>query len=118
MADVSAAAYADVRDYIQTNWTHFELRDGAGAQILLVDIAADTRLSWTHAAGANPLEVTGVFTGSDLDIPAAQVAGGSALYKGAAGSMMHAETFASTFTFNNDADQLTVRHRVEVPDIA
>lgn len=120
MADVAAAGYQDLRDYIAgaSGWAYLEIQDGSGNPHLRVNIVSDPRVSWTHAGGAQELEVTGVFTGSDADVDLGDVFARSALFKGASGgSSMHTEVFAQTFTFNNDADQLTVKHRIQVPTI-
>jgi hypothetical protein len=120
MADATAVGYQDVRDYITSasGWAHLEVQDAGGVALLRVNIVSDPRVSWTHAGGAQELEVTAVLTGSDADIDLADVAARSALFKAASGgSSLHTEVFAEPFTFNNDADQLTIKHRLQVPTI-
>jgi hypothetical protein len=120
MADATAAGYQDVRDYITSagGWAYLEIQDASGTPHLRVNIVSDARVSWTHGGGAQELEVTAVFTGSDSDVDLSDVFAKSALFKAASGgSSLHTETFAQAFTFNNDADQLTIKHRLQVPTV-
>jgi hypothetical protein len=116
MAEIAAAGYQDLRDYIEANWKYLELRDETGTPVLRIT-TTDDRLTWTHNAGAQTLELTGVFLGSDADIPVPQTIASSAIFKASSGgSPFSVETFSS-FTFNADADQLTVKHQIQVPQV-
>lgn len=114
----SAPGYQDLRDRIQANWAFLEIRNDVQAAIIRIAIGgADTRFTWTHVAGAQTLEATAVLKGSDADIGVGRIVAGSALYKVATlGDAMHPETFTA-FTFNNTADQLTIKHRLQVPTV-
>lgn len=91
---------------------------GGGATTPIVRLAlADDRVSWTHAPSAQTLELTTVITGSDTDIQLPQTFAASAIFKVATnGSAFSVETFTQ-FTIEATSDQLTIKHRIEVPRV-
>jgi hypothetical protein len=116
MAEITGAGYQDIRDHIENTWVYHELRDGAEAAIVRLQVT-DPRVSWTHEAEAQTLELTTIITGSDVDINLPQTFASSALYKVATdGSALSVESFTQ-FTIEATNDQLTIKHRVEVPRI-
>lgn len=116
MAEVSAAAYQDIRDRIQSNWTYLELYDNNNAVIFRL-APSDARLTWTHAPGAQVLERQAVIKGNNADVTLPKTFAKSAIFKVAtAGDALSTETFTN-FTMQTVDDQLTIRHRIEVPDI-
>ncbi|MDD2288027.1 MAG: hypothetical protein PHY55_04250 [Bacteroidales bacterium] len=118
MAEVNASAYQDLRDYIQANWNYIELQDEAGNPIIRKDIT-DARVTWNHLAGAQTLELKFVVTGSDVDISSLLplTFAKSAIFKVATGdTAFSTETFTS-FTISSAEDQLTIIHKIEVPQV-
>ena len=116
MAEVTSAAYQDLRDYIQDNWKWIELRDGEDAAILRVD-PADERVEWSHEAQAQVLELTITVKGENADITPPQAFASSAIFKAAeGGNAFSVETFTS-FTIETNEDELTVKHQIEVPQV-
>lgn len=116
MAEITTQAYQNLRDYIQTNWKYIELRDNTNVPILRID-TSDTRVTWTHTAGTNPLELTCVISGSDADITLPKTFASSAIFNVATGGdAFSLETFTA-FTMSNTADQLTIKHQIQVPQI-
>jgi hypothetical protein len=117
MAEITAQGYQDLRDYIETTWVWHELRDATTTPIIRIS-TADPRVSWTHVAEAQTLELTTIITGSDGDITSLpQTFASSALYKVATGGdAFSVETFTQ-FTIEATNDQLTIKHRIEVPRV-
>lgn len=118
MSVVQNAGYQDIRDYIQANWKYIELRDGSQNPVLRIGIA-DPRVTWTHTAGAQTLEMTCVIKGNDSDVASLlpQTFAGAALFKVASGgSAMSAEVFTN-FTMSSESDQLTIVYQLEVPQV-
>lgn len=116
MAEITSAGYQDIRDHVEATWTYHELRDGSAAAIVRLALS-DSRVTWTHAANAQTLELTTIITGSDVDITLPQTFAASALYKVAtSGSALSEESFTQ-FTIEATNDQLTIKHRVEIPRV-
>lgn len=118
-SNFDADGNADVRNYIQNNWTHVALVDSAGNEVTRIDIAGDSRSSWSSGSGSNPLEATITVTGGDSDI---DVGTNGAItftrtesYKGSATSTrMAADTFTNA-TLEASNDELVITHTIEVP---
>lgn len=119
MAEITTYAYEDLRAYIEANWTYISLYDNGGtpAEVLRLPVS-DARVTWTHTAGAATLELTIVITGADAEISASlpKTFASSRIFKvSSGGNSFSTETF-SAFTIQTSSDQLTVKHRIEVPD--
>ncbi len=117
--EIPVEGYQDIRDYIEANWTHVELRDSDSAVWARLVIATDSRVSWTHDPSAQTLELTIELKGDDADIDVAedgaQEFAESALLKGAVGGDdMSVNTFTPV-TLADPDDELVVKHRVQVP---
>lgn len=115
MAEITQTGYQNIRDHIEANWRFIELQDDAGAKVVRLD-PADPRVTWTHAPGADVLELSVVINGSDADITLPQVFNASAIYTSADATepVTAVESF-SLFEMEMDEDQITVRHRIQVP---
>lgn len=119
MSVVQNAGYQDIRDYIQDNWKYIELRNESQNPVLRIGIG-DPRVTWTHTAGAQTLEMTCVIRGNDPDVVSLlpQTFAGAALFKVASGgSAMSAEEFTN-FTMSSASDQLTIIYQLEVPQVS
>jgi len=117
MAEITTAGYQDIRDHIEATWTYIELRNGSDVAIVRLAVA-DDRVSWTHAPSAQTLELTVVLTGADADLlPLPKTFAKSALYKvDTNGTALSVESFTQ-FTIEASNDQLTIKHRIEVPRV-
>jgi len=116
MSVVQNAGYQDIRNYIQDNWKYIELRDENQDPVLRIGIG-DSRVTWTHTAGAQTLEMTCVIKGSDSDVKnlLPKTFAGAALFKvESEGSAMSEEEFTN-FTMSSESDQLTIIYQLEVP---
>lgn len=118
MAEITANAYQDLRDYVEATWIYIALYDNQASPVEIVRIpVSDSRVSWTHNVGAQTLELTCTVRGDDGGFTLPKTFAGSKLYKvSSGGTPMSEETFA-TFTMQTEEDQLTVRHRIELPEL-
>lgn len=66
---VTADGSADLRNYIQNNWTTVTLLDDTGSIVTSVNISNDSRFQFSSGSGANPLTIEATVSGSDSDIP-------------------------------------------------
>jgi hypothetical protein len=125
MAEITAPAYQNIRDYIQANWKWIALMDNQGVPVQVVRLqqGVDSRVTWTHVAGAQTLELTVVVKGSDADIGGVN---GANLPKTLASSQIHASAGSATsfstesfapFTIQTVDDELTIKHRIQVPKV-
>jgi hypothetical protein len=110
--------YADLRNYIQNNWTHISLVNDGGSESIRLEVGVDTNTSWSSDATSNPLEATLTITGSDI-----QNAGGSLpvtltksrSHKDSTTSTVLAEDTYTNATLEAANDELTVTHTIELP---
>ena len=117
MAAVTTNGYQDLRDHIQSTWKYIEIRDGSQAPVLRLECGVDPRVTWTHLAGAQTLEMQAVIKGSDADITLPKTFAGAAIFKVASGgTALSAETFTA-FDMTATTDQLTITYRIEVPEV-
>ncbi|NYV68138.1 hypothetical protein HYI36_22940 [Bacillus sp. Gen3] len=115
MAEISELGYQHIRNYIEENWKFIELQNELGAKILRLD-TTDPRVTWTHAPGSDVLELSITVSGSDAEVTLPKTFAASAIYTSAEASepVTAVEPF-SNFEMTMEEDQITVRHRIEVP---
>ncbi len=116
MAEVTPEGYQSIRDFIQANWIYHSLRDDLDAEVIRIS-PSDARCEWTHSAGAQTLELTTTVTGADADITPPQTFAGSELYDVSSGGSPLADETFTQFTIESDSDELTIKHRLEVPQV-
>lgn len=116
MAEINANGYQSIRDFIQANWKHIELRDDVGTAVLRIS-TSDSRVTWTHSAGSQTLELTIVVKGADAGITLPQTFASSAIYDVASGGSPYSEEPFSSFTMEGTGDELTVKHQIQVPKV-
>jgi hypothetical protein len=116
MAEISSYGYTKLREFAQTNWKYIELRDASSNAILRLT-TSDPRVTWTHNAGAQAIELTIVVKGSDADLSGSlpRTFASSAIYDTASGgTVISIETFTQ-FTMSGSLDELTVKHQIQIP---
>ncbi|WP_346234446.1 hypothetical protein MKY04_12010 [Lysinibacillus telephonicus] len=116
MAEIKTAGYQAIRDYIQANWKFIELRDDNGVAVLRAD-TTDSRVTFTHQAGSQTLELQIVVTGSDSDITLPQTFASCAIYDVAVDGTAFSEENFTSFTMEGTGDQLTVKHQIQIPQV-
>jgi len=117
-AEILTAGYQSLRDHIESDWDYVELRATEGGVVWeRLKISTDARCVWTHAPGAQTLELTIVISGDDADITLPETFAESVIYDVAiAGSELSKNTFTSV-VMDDLADELTVKHQIQVPQV-
>jgi hypothetical protein len=117
MAEITTAGYENIRQHILDSWIWIELRDDTNTPVLRIS-TSDPRVAWTSLdPTTNPLELVITIEGADVDVPVPTTFQYSAIYDvNTAGDAYSVESF-TVFTISANEDQLTVRHRIEVPQI-
>lgn len=115
MAEITNAGYQSIRNHMENTWKYIELRDDQGQAILRLG-TDDPRVSFTHAPGAQTLELSVVIKGDDAEVSLPQKFNSSVIFNEVTGgeAMTPVEEFA-LFEMTTTEDQITVRHRIEVP---
>ena len=115
----TAAGDQDIREYIESNWTHIALVDDEGAEETRIDIAADERASFVSGAADNPLTIEVEVEGADSDIEIPTTLVRSELYKvETGGDEMSGDDFAEgSAEIGSEADTLVVTHDIEQPEV-
>lgn len=116
MAEVTTEAYQDLRDYIEDNWDYIEFRDDADNPVVRLGVS-DPRIEWSHTAGDQELEITAVLRGDDGDITTPQTISKSLIFKQDTGGDPLSVEELTEFTIEQDDDELTVKHKIQVPQI-
>lgn len=114
MAEITSAAYQDLRDYIQSTWKYIELQDESGVAIIRLS-PSDNRVTYTAEGQTLKLQV--VVKGSDVDINTPTTFAKSAIFDVATGGTSYSVETFTPFTIESDQDELTVIHSIEVPQV-
>jgi hypothetical protein len=113
--EIPSAGYEQLRDYVQNNWGFISVLDDTGTEITRIDVAADGRASWS--TGAQTRSITVTVAGSDADVTTPVTISGSELYDSdVATDVLSSDSFTGA-TLEKDADELTVEHEVQVPQV-
>lgn len=115
--NLSASAYLDLRNYIQSTYLYVEITDSSDAQITRLQIGgSDGRAVWSHTTGANPMQLTITLKGSDSDIPNPSTIGGLYLHETSSDTTRKNESVALTvFTIQSTSDELTITAQIALP---
>jgi len=120
------AGYESIRDLINSSrsapsqWDYIALVDDSGTEVIRVSITGDGDASWStedqDSSGSNEtMVVTYTITGADVTTPV--TINTSQLYDTSSGGSPLSEDTFTDATLNSDSDELTVEHRVEVPQV-
>lgn len=120
MAEISVAGYDSIKSFIEANWKYIEIQTSGGTKIVRRQVGLAG-----SGATVEPREDTGrtvvikvVVRGSDADMPALPVIAARSVVRSVnsdSGTIVSNETLSGTFTFQDDGDQLTVYHKIHVP---
>jgi hypothetical protein len=115
----SSAGQEDLRAAIQARWTHVSLVDDGGSEVTRIEIANDSRTSWTSGPSTNPLTLEIQVSGGDSDITTPVTLQRTELFDVASGGSAYSgDNFAEgTAPLSADADTLTVTHDIEQPQL-
>ncbi|MGE6259220.1 hypothetical protein ACQKCU_15160 [Heyndrickxia sporothermodurans] len=116
MAEITSQAYQDLRDYIQSNWKYIELQDESGKAIIRLS-PTDNRVTWSHAAGDQTLKLQVIIKGSDSDITKPSTLAKSLIFNVTQGGQPFSIESFTPFTIEQNEDELTVIHSIQVPKL-
>jgi hypothetical protein len=122
MSELTTAGYQTLRDYVNSSsttpspWDYIEIYDDTGNSITRVSITGDTRCQWLDIDGDKVMKVEFDVTGVDSDITLPVTLQKSALWNSASGGSQctEKEQFPDA-TFNQDGDNVTITHTVNLP---
>lgn len=109
------AGYQDLRNYIVANYKYIAIVDSSDAEVMRLEIGVDSRANWTHAVGANPIEVTVNLKGSDAEISEPRTFLKTYLHKTAADTDRLAGGLYTQFTMESDDDTLQLKVQIQLP---
>lgn len=125
MTEVREDAYQSVREFVVStvanppSWDYLALYDDTGTEVTRISVSGDSRFSWTDIDGDNTVTIRGDIRGSDSDIPT----GGTtithaAVWDSSSGGrqITYKEQFGA-LTFNQDSDEMRVKHHIQIPQV-
>lgn len=116
MAQISTEGYNDLKQYVSATWKYIAVYNSSAE---LFRISTEDERVTMGSTETNPLTITLVLEGSDAELttlPTTVDAVG--LFKAESlGECMTAEEKFESFTFEQDADKLTIEMKLEVPAI-
>lgn len=117
MPEIEEAGYVTIRSFIIGDWEYIELRDDTDTPILRLGVA-DARVEWIEDdPNQQVITLQIVVSGDDPEITLPQTFQFSALYNVDTGGDALAHEEFTEFTMTDTADQLTVQHEIEVPQL-
>lgn len=113
MAQINNYGYEKLRDYILSSWNYIEVQDENG--IAIKRFGVSDGLTITGTSTSSELEYKLVITGDDTFLT--KTVAKSVLYDVATNGTPIATELFPPFTFESADDQLTINHRLYVPQI-
>ena len=125
MAEISEAGYENLRDAMEGNalpWKYIELQTSSGTKITRrqIGLAGSGATLEARENGGQTIVFKVVVNGGDPGMPALPVTGAKSVIKDQDSDEapgLSIETLSTSFTFQESADQLTVYHKVQVPEV-
>lgn len=126
--ELTEAGYESIRDLVRSaatapaQWDYIALIDDTGSEVLRVSVTGDSRASWSEedqdVSGTDETMVATItVSGGDADITTPVTINESRLYDtNSGGSSLSEDTFTNA-TLQASSDELTVEHRIEVPQV-
>ena len=117
--EFDGSGYKWIREaLIRNSSLHIELQDGNGNTIVRLPLS-DSRVSWTHAQGDNPMELSVEITGSDSDITLPVTIDQGVLFPdGSSTDSLHAVVDVATTILEQDGDKAAIRCLIAIPQQA
>lgn len=115
MAEIYGEGYQSIRDFVEGDWIYHSILDDGEDEITRINVEDDDRAEWTHSDGDEVLEITTTISGSDDDISQPSTIAGSAIYNVEDDGDDFAKEVFDSFTIETDSDELTIKHRIEIP---
>ena len=114
MANINEVGYQKVRQFVLENWKYIEIQDENGTAIKR--LGTDNGLTITGDKTTQQIEYKVVISGTDSSFNGKTV-NKSAIYDVGSGGEAIAEATFTAFTFESEDDELTVIHRLKIPEV-
>ncbi len=125
MAEISEAGYENLRDAMEGNalpWKYIELQTSTGVKVTRrqVGLAGSGATLEPREGGGRIVVIKLIVNGGDAGMPVLPSTVAKSVIKDQdsdAAAGLSIETLSTAFTFQESQDQLTVYHKVQVPEV-
>lgn len=114
MAEINQYGYQKIREFVIANWTYLEVRTPTGT--VLKRFGTADGLVITGSGTTQTIEYKVVISGADATF-ANQVVGRSVVFDSSTGTNAIATESFTSFTFESADDELTIIHKLQVPQV-
>ena len=114
MAEINQYGYQKIREFVIANWKHLEVRTPTG--VVLKRFSTADGLVITGNASSPVIEYKLIIKGSDA-LFANQTVGRSVVFDSAVSTNAIATESFTSFTFESADDELTIIHKLQVPQV-
>ena len=116
MAEITEYTYELIRDLLESKIKCIELRDNTGTKIIRIPIT-DERVTHVYDRTKQEQTYSVLIKGTDADIPIPTIFGGTALFEGIDSTEAISVEQTTSFQLNADVDELTITHKLQVPEV-
>lgn len=106
--EVESAAYEQFRETAMENWDTLELVDEGNNVVHSISLSS---VDWTEDGDTIRVEKT--VSGSEVGV--GETVDGSRVYDSGRGDVMHIDNSPEPFTFQNEGDELSITHEIDIP---
>ncbi|HJF32206.1 MAG TPA: hypothetical protein K8V56_10610 [Sporosarcina psychrophila] len=114
MGNINTVGYEKVRSFVLSSWVYLEVQTPTGTPVKRFSVSDG--LIITGTANSTEIEYKVVCSGADASFTGKEI-GKSVLFDVASGGQAIMEEVFTPFTLEQDNDELTVIHKLEVPKV-
>lgn len=114
MANINQYGYEKIREFVLVNWKYLEVRTPTG--IVLKRFSTADGLTITGTGTSTELEYKVIVNGTDIAFEGQSV-GKSVIFDSAVSTNAIATETITSFTFANPLDELTIIHKLQIPQV-
>ncbi len=116
MAEITEYTYMQIRDLLESKIKYIELRDNTGTKIIRIPIT-DERVTHVYDRTKQEQTYSVLIKGTDEDIPIPTTFGGTALFEEIDSTEAISVEQTTSFQLNAEVDELTITHKLQVPEV-
>lgn len=113
---IEGTAMQAIRDYIQSHWSYVELSSYDGVLWKRLS-TSDSRVSWTHTAGAQTMKLTIVIKGTDPDVVLPLKIGKISLFNVATGGSALVSELFTEQSISIIENVFTLTYQLQIPKV-
>lgn len=117
MAEITEYTYMQIRDLLESKIKYIELRGDAGAKIIRIPITTDERVTHVYDRTKQEQTYSVLIKGTDADIPIPCTFASTALFETLDSTEAISVEQTTSFQLNADVDELTITHKLQVPEV-